>query len=260
MYAAMQAGWNARLIRHPTQPTRCIIIRDVDLVVNDEGTSAKEAVEEMILRLRIFKSGGVSFDFGVIDQVGWYDDPTTEKAAGLKLFGVFFYVSWAHHGMPGLFQINETEVEALRTFIATTSTRRLMDDPACRYLFQSYHEPYASDRFLKNAIGLEALLVGDVQDTSNIQYKFVDRGCFLLNRAQPNPGGAAAYTASLAAIYERRSRLVHASKTTARKAAKDQDTLRLSEEYLRVLLRHLLRHPELNSAVSIDHAKRALYR
>ena len=58
-----------------------------------------------------------------------------------------------------------------------------MQEPAFRFFFRSYHEPYATDRFLSNAIGLENLLVNDEQEKSSFRYKFVDRGCFLLQQA-----------------------------------------------------------------------------
>jgi hypothetical protein len=263
MYGAMQAGWKQRLIRHPSAPTCCLYVRDVALQPGDEGTSAKDAIEELVLRLRIFKAGAVSFDFGVIDSGGWYENPTEEKATHLALFGVFFYVPWAHHGMPVKFEVEPSEAESLRSFVTLTESQHLMDRPAYRYFFQSYHEPYATDRFLKNAIGLENLLVSDAKDTSNIRYKFVDRGCFLLNRAKPHSEGASGYTKPLSDIYDARSRLVHASKsppTRSTASVEERDRLLRSEDYLRVLLRYLLEHPELDTAESIDSSKRQLYR
>ena len=136
-----------------------------------------------------------------------------------------------------------------------------MKKPAFRYFFRSYHEPYATDRFLSNAIGLENLLVNDSNDWSNIRYKFADRGSFLLQQASPNTAGPDLYFKDLQDIYDGRSGIVHSSKNSDRDWNKEPDIKRLqnSETYLRHLLLYILHHPEMEKSSEVDKAKRQRY-
>ena len=136
-----------------------------------------------------------------------------------------------------------------------------MDDPAYRFFFRSYHEPYATDRFLSAVVALENILVNDTDDRTNIRYKFMDRGGFLLQRARPQPEGADIYCRRLGTIYDRRSGLVHSARSSLRDWVDqaDIDVLRDADDYVRTLLSYLLRVPDLRQSGAVDRLKRSFY-
>jgi hypothetical protein len=251
-----------KLIRHPTPHTHALIIKNVEITRQDR-VDAKEALEEAILRLRLFKTGPAGFNFAIIDHDGWYDQLKAGGGREIKYepLGIFFYVVWSQPGMPHTYDIAAEEIDRVRELIAFTAGRKLLQKPPFRYFFRAYHEPYASDRFLRNAIGLENLLVNDTQDQSNTTYKFVDRGCFLLNLAHTHPQGANGYAPVLKKIYSARSASVHSNKAAKRDwgTKEEMDLLNASEDYLRVLLNYVLRNPEMESSLAVDEAKRAKY-
>lgn len=252
------------VVRHPAQFTHCLIVRNVD-TSQDDLSDIKGKLEEVVLRLRIHKSGSIGFSFAIVDRDGWYDKLFTAAQGQMdiayQLIGVFFYIVWDRPGLPSIYEIDTEDVEPLRVLFSRTIAKKLMDKPAFRYFFRSYHEPYATDRFLSNAIGLENLLVNDTRDLSNLTYKFVDRGCFLLMQAHPHPDGPEMYVATLTEIYKARSKAVHSTK----KSKGDWDTaeeiaiLKNSEDYLRLLLQYVLDHPEMEDSVIVDKVKRAKY-
>ncbi len=131
--------------------------------------------------------------------------------------------------------------------------------PPFRVAVFSFPEPYTNDRFLDNVLAMENLLVNDSQDHSNISYKFVDRGCFLLKQAIQLEN-ANVFARSLRKIYSTRSEIVH-----SKKRPRDWDTdkskklLQDSDHYLRELLRYVLEHPEFADSIKVDKAKRDLY-
>lgn len=260
LYPLMQKAVESYLIRHPAQYSRCLVVRDVE-ITGDLGIGARERLEEVVLRLRLYKPGGIGFNFAVVDKDGWYDDPEGKPMDNLQIISVFFYVVWERKGMPSQYELEPEDESSLRYLFEFTKDQKLMDKAAFRYFFRSYHEPYATDRFLSNAIALENLLANDQKDWSNIRYKFVDRGCFLLQKAYPNPDVASVYVKPLKDIYDARSRIVHATKKSNRDWGTNEEItiLRNSEQFLRWLLRYILDHPEMEKSENVDKAKQASY-
>jgi hypothetical protein len=219
-------------------------------------------VEEVILRLRLFKPGNVAFGIVISDARGWYDDLTTAIAEPDGVRAIFFYSAWLRPGLQHTYELSEAELPKLIRLLESTSSRTLMDAAPYRAFFRAYHEPYATDRFLSTAIAMEHLLVNDTEDTSSISYKFVDRGCYLLNRARPHPDGAEAYVAPLRTIYRWRSSLVHASPRLGERDWTEErhiDILRQADEYARAMLLYTLDHPDLAKAEKLDEQKRKGY-
>lgn len=249
-----------RFVRHPAEYKFCLIARNV-VIRDDLGDESRKVIEEAILRLRLFQTGGIGFNFGFADPDGWYDAPRANAVGNIAVFGVFFYFVWGREGMTSAYHLQADDVEGLRTLFADTRGQMLMDKPAFRYFFRAYHEPYAMDRFLSNAIALENLLANDHSDWSNIRYKFADRGCFLLQKAHPEED-ANSYNKPLKDIYDARSKIVQARSTSEHdwSSAEDLAILRNSEDYLRQLLRYVPYHPEMERSVNVDKAKRAHYR
>ena len=256
----LQEAISGRLIRHPSTYTHCLVVRNHE-ITEDDRSAASERLKEAVLRLRLYKPGGIGFNFGVIDRDGWYDEPDPKTERGLEFIAVFFYFVWERPGLPTPYDLDNNDIERLQCLFALTSHKSLMDKPAYRYFFRAYHEPYGTDRFLSNAIALENLLVNDQRDMGNIRYKFVDRGCFLLQRASPHPDGAEAYTKPLKAIYDARCKLVHSTQSSQRDWGSEQEKtiLRNSEQYLRQLLVYVLSEPAMESSQNVDAAKRKAY-
>jgi hypothetical protein len=247
-------------VRHPTNATHCLLIKNAE-VSSEDGTDAKETIEESVLRLRIYKAGGCYFDFGLIDEVGWFYAPDKNKPTPLKAIGVFFYIAWERKGMASLYQLEEVDIEPLGGLFKKTKNIMLLDQAPFRYFFRGYHEPYATDRFLSNAIALENIFANDQDDKSNIRYKFIDRGCFLLQQAQPHPEGPNGYVKPLADIYDSRSRLVHSTKASKRDWNEDSEIKLLfdSEVFLRQALLYIVDNPEMINSNKIDVLKRQKY-
>jgi hypothetical protein len=259
----IKKSFEHQFIRNPYNPASSLIIRNVS-DNNKDGNDLREEIEEVILRLRLIKPGGVGFSFIVVDSVGWYDKPPSDPNAEIQyaVIASFIYTVWEREGMPSSYIIKESDIESIRTMITNTKGRKLLTNSAYRYFFRSYHEPYATDRFLSNAIGLENLLVNDSTDRSNIRYKFADRGSYLLQKVMPCPDGAEKYYKDMLAIYDGRSQLVHSKKQSEVDWHKKSDILLLqnSEAYLRKLLLFLIENPEMEKSENIDKSKRKLYK
>jgi hypothetical protein len=250
--------------RNPERFTHCLILKNIESTQYDLS-DIKEKLEEVVLRLRIYKPGSIGFSFAIVDRDGGYDKILAAESDQIiiscQLLGVFFYTVWYRPGMPPNYEILPEDIEPLRQLFSRTVHAKLMEKPSFRYFFRGYHEPYGTDRFLSNAIGLENLLVNDTKDLSNLTYKFVDRGCFLLTQAYPHPDGPEAYASALNKIYQARSGVVHSRK----KPKGDFDSpeeigiLRNSEDYLRLLLKYIVDHPEMEDSTVVDKAKRKKY-
>lgn len=248
------------VLRHPPNYSHCLVAQPTHLDTSDDD-QIKEFVQQLVLLLRLWKPGDVYFNVIIVDQNGWYHSPTVTVAPAFSMIGIFFYVGWTHRGLSVRYSLGVEEEPGVAAFIAAHRDKRLLDQRSYRFFFTAFHEPYTDDRFLKNAIGLENLLCSDVEEPSNLTYKFMDRGCFLLSRSTPDAADAAAFLKPLKAIYKLRSTLVHSSKKQVDWGnAATSETLRDSERFLRTLLRFVLEHPEFDSAEAIDAAKRATYR
>jgi hypothetical protein len=246
---------------NPVTYSYCLVARDVDVDTN-ERFGPQGSIEEIVLRLRLYKPGGIGFNYIIIDDRGWYDDPQGKSIEGLKRIRVYFYVVWRRQGMINQYDLEADDVKHLQELFELSSNEKLMQTPAFRFFFRSYHEPYSIDRFLSNAIGLENLLVNDEKEKSSFRYKFVDRGCFLLQQAEPILDDALAYVKPLQNIYDKRSAIVHSTKESTKRYWNTDDEITIlqnSEQYLRVLLKYILRNHRMRSSVNIDKAKRECY-
>jgi len=231
------------LIRHPAQSKSVLIIRGKVVEAKDDNI-VRRHVEEIILLLRLYKEGSVFFNFISVDHNNWYDNPEN-LSPKLTQIGVFFYMGWGHKGIKTTYALKKSDDGHIDKFINKYLGQNLFSQIAYKYFFRSFHEPYSDDRFLSNAIGLENILVNDNTEQSNIRYKFIDRGCFLLQAALPNKNGADYYVKSLKNIYDTRCQLVHSTKNIINwEKEASQKILRNSDHYLRVLLKYLLDKPE----------------
>jgi len=252
-----------KLIRHPANHKYCLVVRNADLVLAD-ASDAKAIIEEVVLRLRIYKAGDVGFNFAAVDPTGWYDqlerlanDGQSRLSISYGMLAVFFYVVWDRPGLSQPYTLAPDDIPPLQALFEQTTGRKLLERTAFRYFFRAYHEPYATDRFLSNVIALENLLLGDSDERSSLMYKFADRGTFLVHQADPelcNPDGV---FGDLQDIYRARSAIVHRGEWP------NDDVpikyLRNSEAYLRMLLDYVVRNRDMEKAKNIDAAKRRLY-
>ena len=259
MTPVIERAREAYIVRHAPMYSHCLVISGTDFS-QQQSDEAKALVERFVLLLRIYRPGNVYFNFAVIDEDGWYRAPTVIRQVSLQKLGVFFYMGWGHRGTTQTLRLQSQDVNPLRELFRAHRGRDLLSERPFRYFFRGFHEPYSEDRFLDNIIGMENILVNDTSDQSNVRYKFVDRGCFLLQLSRPETEGASAYVKPLSALYDLRCRIVHASrKEVDWTVAGTQDLLRRSEEFLRMILRIVLERPELAKAATIDKEKRKLY-
>jgi hypothetical protein len=119
--------------------------------------------------------GNVYYNFVLRDPSGWFDDPSDATRAPLEASSVYFFKGWDHPGIVSEYHVTDTEADDLSEFLAASWDSWVRKNRAFGLFFRGYHEPYADDRLLRNAIALENLLVNDTRDQSNIRYKFVDR-------------------------------------------------------------------------------------
>lgn len=235
--------------RHPIKYDHCLVITDYSPSGND--SKSREILQRIVTLLRIYMPGDVFYSGGIIDKSGWYNNP---KDQILNIFGIFVYMVWDSFS---LYEITKDNRDALVDFVRTHKKNKILKQSPFRLFFKGYHEPFPTDRFLDNAIGLESLLVND-GDRSNFKYKFVDRGCYLLKQALSSQDTAAVFAERLSNIYDIRSKLVHNRESSFKKndflaASRDAD------QFLRVLLSYVLDNPGFINSKEIDDAKRALY-
>lgn len=255
------------VLRQPAQFTHCLVIKNI-LRDKDSTKYARQRLEEAILRLRIFKPGSVGSSFSIVDHDGWYEKfvstPLNIQAKlniSYELIGVFFYIVWERPGFPSTYDITSEDLSSLKSLFSIGAGKSLLNKSSFRFFFRGFHEPYATDRFLSNAIGLENLLVNDTSEQSNVKYKFVDRGCFLLSQAMTIPEHPQVYATRLSKIYDARSKIVH-SRTAGGEDWETESEISLlkdAEDFLRCLLLFIIKNPELEDSNKIDKLKRELY-
>ena len=253
----IQDALSKNIIRHQVPFKYCLIVRNPKYL--NDVKIIKKQIEDTILVFRLFKEGDIFFNYICIDEKNWYDrsDVPDLKA---KHVGVFFYMGWHHKGLSTTYIIESFETENLKQFFKNKISNRLLDHRSFRYFFKGFHEPYSEDRFLSNAIALENILVNDTKDQSNIRYKFIDRGCYLLHISTPGSNDANVYAKSLRCIYDLRCKIVHSSKNDINWGDNQtQKTLYNSENYLRIFLNMILKNKRLIKSSEIDIEKRKLY-
>jgi hypothetical protein len=243
-----------RLIRHPGKYGYCLVCEDVD------KKTARSVLEDLVLLLRLYKPGNVYYNYAVIDEYGWYGDPHRKEPVPVSQFAIFFFMGWRHGGLTATYSVTEEDVRPLASFVEHHRGKPLLQTRAYKFFFRGYHEPYAENRFLDNAIGLENILVNDTKEMSNIKYKFVDRGCFLLSKAVSPKQKAASFAKPLTAIYKERSSIVHSRKEKRDwESPESIELLQNSDKYLRTILGFILDKEELADSKKVDRLKRDCY-
>jgi hypothetical protein len=226
----------------------------------DRLDSAREIADEILLRLRLYRVGEIGLSLILAGDIGWRNGKSSPEAPHVHWSAIHHYIVWQRVGHSRPYSIGADDQTPLQRLFESEPTS-LFDRPAYRQFSRSYHEPYATDRFLSCALGLENALVNEETEMSNISYKFVDRGSFILQRAQPHESGASHYADILRKIYKARSKLVHSglSGTKDWSEQPDIELLSHSEHFLRIILRYFIDNPALMNAQEIDNAKRACY-
>lgn len=242
-----------RLFQPVSEVRYCLVIWTSS---TDEVTIREQAklAEEVLLRFRLLRPGPIGFHF-----LAFVPEDELRKGIGEPgnawLMSLRHYMVWARPGITPLhYELSASEAESLRELWKRTSGERLLRRLAFRQFFRGCHEPYATDRFLANAIGLENLLLGDSEERSSLAYKFQLRGAFLLKLAATlDPRES---FDRLRAIYAGRSRLVHSSRSPVEDWEEEEELALLadSEKYLRILLNQVLNRPEMGGSQAIDSA------
>lgn len=229
--------------------------------LEDPVAAARSELEEALLRLRLYRIGQIGFNFGIYDSSHWYETGKLDPGTTIPSFSVHHYLVWQHPRLGMYLIVGKNDENGLAAIFTAAGAQQLLQKTAYRNFFRSYHEPYATDRFLQCAMALESLLVNDSRDTSNITYKFVDRGAFLMHQARPVDGGVGEYVLRLKRIYGARSKLVHGSGPTGGDWTRPDEVALLedADEFARVGLRYVLDHPDLADSCRLDDAKRARY-
>ena len=216
----------------------------------DDMRDEVRVAEEVTLRLRLLKRGPVGIRAAAFLEGDVINKPLTDSPRA-HFFTFAHYVVWERAGDPESYSLDDDEAQQLLGLWEATRKEPLLKDVAFRSFFRSFHEPYASDRFLDDAIALEALLLKGDSELSALTYKFALRGAALLCMADdPTP---AEYFKRMKDIYVHRSRMAHGSdKQEDWTKADDVDRLVRTEDYLRTCLRYVLDHPEMRSSSKID--------
>jgi len=230
-----------------------------------------EALDEVVLRMRLLGPGVVGWRVAhfIPDGASAQATPGTIPEAQRITLWANHYMVWERSGIPSVYACHATEMVRLQSLFQKTDGRKLMRHRPFQLFYRAYHEPYATDRFLSNAVALEGLLLSDGNDRSSLKYKFADRGSYLLCRALPEDCDPSYYADRLGRIYDARSALVHPA-ASRKKQSKDVeadwdqpselDLLWDSERFLRALLLYVIEHPEFEEAAAVDDRKRQLYR
>ncbi|MBI4312437.1 MAG: hypothetical protein HY681_11740 [Chloroflexi bacterium] len=247
----------ALFIRDPADFPHCLVISRPGDHTYDE---ARAWIERALLLLRVYKPGNVYYNFALHDDDNWLEDPKESAAQALRGTSVYFFKGWDHPGITSWYQITADEAGGFAGFIEVNWDNEVKENRAFNLFFRGYHEPYADDRFLRNAIALENLLVNDTKEQSNIRYKFVDRGAFLLQMAAPRQDAANGYASDLKDIYDARCQLVHSSNDGPNwTSEKGLSLAQNADSYTRLLLKLVLSRPELGTAIEVDRLKRSGY-
>jgi hypothetical protein len=252
----MANAFNQRLIRHPTEYRYCIVYSDFDKTTD----KSRELMERLITALRLFKPGNVFYNYALIDETHWYESPGGRDMIPLEQFAIFPFFGWSANGLVDYYEVSDKEVPILSQFVAKHWKTSLIHARAYKYFFKAYHEFYADHRFLDYTIALENVLANDENEISNIRYKFVDRGCFLLKRWLEPTESIDGISRTLKQIYDVRCEIVHSTKKERDWGEpKSTQLLKKTDLYVRTLLRNLLNEAKLAKASNVDAEKRSLY-
>ena len=221
----------------------------------DDLSRAKHLIEKYILLLRIFRKGNIYFNFLIIDKNS--NIITMGDIFHTQL--IHYYIGWYYKGLTNSYELSTKDEEALQIFIKLYESKDLMNQRAFRSFFRGFHEPLSDDRFLDNVISLENVLCNDSGENSNIRYKFIDRGLFLLCQIIKDCN-LDVYTLKLKNIYSMRCKLVHTSKKIQNWIGEDYNKLLYdSDDFARKLLRYKLENQNFKESTHIDDLKRSLY-
>lgn len=248
-------AFESRLIRHSCDFSHCIVYSNF----NENEDNSREIMEKLLTTLRIFQDGDVYYNFAIIDKNGWYDNPVASLT--IDQFAIFFFVCWDHMGLKSNYSINDSNVNSFKDFVKTFWKDPVLVTTPFHFFFKAYHEPYTEHRFLNYSIALENILVNDSDDSSNINYKFIDRGLFLLEKNKLfTELEIDKKVLILKEIYKTRSDIVHSSKRN-RNWQEDKYVKQLVhiDMITRKFLNNLLIDKEIRISTNIDKEKRKRY-
>jgi hypothetical protein len=253
---AVQRAAEQKMIRHPVDYHYSLVYKSFE----PDHDDSREIMERLITAMRLFKQGNIFYNYAIVDQNNFYSSPPAGKPVEIGHFAVFFFMGWHCEGLPDTFELLPSEIEKFQAFVATNWKRPKLYTRPFRFFFKAYHEGYAEHRFLDYVIALENVLANDSKDMSNIRYKFIDRGCYLLSKYCAHLGTPDSLGKALAEIYDRRCEIVHST-------SKDRDwneensllLLRQTDIFTRALLRLILEKEDLGDSRAIDAEKRAGY-
>jgi len=224
-------------------------------IEEDDLSKAKHIIEKYVLLLRIFRKGNIYFNFLFIDK----NNNIIDREALFYTQQLNYYTGWSHKGLIHIYSLSDKDDDELQLFIKSYESLDLMNQRAFRSFFRSFHEPLSDDRFLDNVISLENILCNDSNDNSNIRYKFIDRGIFLLHQINEKIT-VDEYKAKLSKIYDMRCNIVHSSKKIQNWIGeKYDDLLYNSDDFARKLLQYKLKNQSITESNKIDDLKRGLY-
>lgn len=248
------------MIHHPPAYTHCLVLKSIDLS-NSGEVGFRRDLEDIVLLLRLYKPGNVYYNYALIDKNNWYENPMRSQAIGMKEFAVFYYMGWPQKGVDQIFKLTKDDFRSLKVFVNKNIGKTILRTRPFRYFFRGFHEPQVDDRFLDNVIGLENILAGDTKDQSNIRYKFIDRGCFLLANVIPYEGDPNIYAKPLRDIYDTRCEIVHFSKYERDWHSDESvELVKNSDLFLRRILRLILEDEEFLNCEKVDKRKRKAFR
>jgi hypothetical protein len=256
IFKIMIEAFEKRLIRHPAKYTHCLIFDGYD----PQSDKDREIMERLLTSLRLFKPGNIYYNYAIIDSVGWYSNPHKVDEKTLGQFSIFFFFGWDCIGLPSIYELKHNEAQNIRDFINLNwKNKNILCRRPYQYFFKAFHEPYAEQRFLDYVIALENILVNDQNDMSNIKYKFVDRGAFLL--AKYHGGDAVKYAECLKNIYDVRCKIVHSNgKQLDWTDNKFVQLMIDTDSYTRILLKAILENNCFIDSNEIDNQKWKMYR
>jgi hypothetical protein len=246
-------------LRNPSLPTAYLRILNLECDTNVIG-EARAIADRVLLCLRLHRKGEVGYSMLLAAEAGCNGGKGKNKDVHIDWAALHHYSVWHRPGHSSPYVLSEEDSQKILQLYSATNAKTLRR-PAFRHFLRSYHEPYATDRFLSCAIGLECALLSGQQERSSLSYKFRDRGAYILQQCAPDPNGACTHFAQLGQIYRKRSQLVHTGLGSSDdwKTSDELAFITKAEEYLRDILKYILANPKLADSSEIDRKKLELY-